>query len=450
MADHRRTDYGWWLSSAEVPQIAGVHEYAELYPRMTPEEFATLLADILANGQREPVVLMLDGQVLDGRHRLEACQELGIEPWCVLFVGSDGMGSEEDALEYVRARNAARRHSTPSQRAMTAARERKFALGFSQEARARRHGVSERMVQYADKVLDSDNQDVIGAVDAGMSVSRAAKELAEAEEVRLRAERDARLAEHANKGHEEGEVEHPDWPLDEYTPARHVATVLADATSPVSIRELAAGYAPDPADLYRIRQHVSPNRPVEWLVQRALRRLGSQVEFDGSGWRLTVPFEDLTLEGDVLHRYDKGESLPFLVSEGEPSGDARQVESVPEVDERDGAEDLDEQPASAPDIAEPEPYSYEAIETSEPETDESSPSSTTSTDQPRPVQLFRFLPGRDTKAGWTYEVWKNLTLACGDRDGLALMTADVEGLLKEVRKRIEEQEWAAEHRGGTS
>lgn len=53
-----------------------IHPLAELLPPMTPAEFSALKEDVFRNGQREPAVL-LDGKVLDGRHRQEACAEIG-------------------------------------------------------------------------------------------------------------------------------------------------------------------------------------------------------------------------------------------------------------------------------------------------------------------------------------------------------------------------------------
>ena len=56
-----------------------LHPAAELFPVMDEAAFAALVADIATHGQREPI-LIHNGQVIDGRHRLRACEQLGIEP----------------------------------------------------------------------------------------------------------------------------------------------------------------------------------------------------------------------------------------------------------------------------------------------------------------------------------------------------------------------------------
>ncbi len=58
-----------------------VHPLAELFPALSPDEFKKLKDDIQVHGQQEPIMLSSDGTVLlDGRHRLRACKELGIQP----------------------------------------------------------------------------------------------------------------------------------------------------------------------------------------------------------------------------------------------------------------------------------------------------------------------------------------------------------------------------------
>lgn len=55
------------------------HPAANAWPMMDEERYRELLADIQANGQREPVTIC-DGMILDGRNRYRACLELGVEP----------------------------------------------------------------------------------------------------------------------------------------------------------------------------------------------------------------------------------------------------------------------------------------------------------------------------------------------------------------------------------
>jgi site-specific DNA-methyltransferase (adenine-specific) len=91
-----------------------IHDVCSLFPPMTPEEFAGLKADIAAHGQREPITTHR-GVVIDGRNRLRACLELGIEPRSVEW---DGAGS---LVGLVASLNLHRRHLTNSQRATVAA-----------------------------------------------------------------------------------------------------------------------------------------------------------------------------------------------------------------------------------------------------------------------------------------------------------------------------------------
>lgn len=51
------------------------HSAAEIFPLMSKEELAGLVADIKKHGLREPVVLH-DGKILDGRNRLQASLQI--------------------------------------------------------------------------------------------------------------------------------------------------------------------------------------------------------------------------------------------------------------------------------------------------------------------------------------------------------------------------------------
>lgn len=86
------------------------HKYAELFPRMTPEEVLALDEDIQANGLLQDIVT-INGDILDGRHRYEICINRGIEPRFKEYEG-------ENPLAYVIGVNMIRRHLTISQRAV--------------------------------------------------------------------------------------------------------------------------------------------------------------------------------------------------------------------------------------------------------------------------------------------------------------------------------------------
>lgn len=99
-----------------------LHPLAEIIPPASPEDFAALVASIEAVGQLEPIRTW-QGQVIDGRHRLKACEQLGIEP-VLREVRPEEVGGGTGAalLSYVLALNINRRHATTSQRALAAAK----------------------------------------------------------------------------------------------------------------------------------------------------------------------------------------------------------------------------------------------------------------------------------------------------------------------------------------
>lgn len=63
-----------------------VHPAADAWPMMDDGRYAELMADIKANGQREPITLC-DGLLLDGRNRHRACIDLKITPITRNFEG---------------------------------------------------------------------------------------------------------------------------------------------------------------------------------------------------------------------------------------------------------------------------------------------------------------------------------------------------------------------------
>ncbi len=92
------------------------HPTANLFPMMNDDEYAALVADIHQHGQREPIWL-LDGQILDGRNRWQACRDLGIQAITREYTGATDMPS---LINFVVSLNLKRRHLTSSQLAVVA------------------------------------------------------------------------------------------------------------------------------------------------------------------------------------------------------------------------------------------------------------------------------------------------------------------------------------------
>jgi hypothetical protein len=108
------------------------HPAALLFPLIGNGEYAALRDDIAENGLRDPVVLY-EGDVLDGRNRLRACEDAKVEPRFTTYEG-------DDPFAYVISCNIHRRNLTQSQLTgiaveareplMVEARERQIAGGL--------------------------------------------------------------------------------------------------------------------------------------------------------------------------------------------------------------------------------------------------------------------------------------------------------------------------------
>jgi len=184
-----------------------VHPAAQLFPLMPDAEIEALAQSIKAHGQTVPVVLY-QGRVLDGRNRILACGRAGVEPIVTEWSGTG------DPVAWVLSINMDRRHLTPSQRSMIAARAKPL---FAEQAAAReragkqidptlnlgegRHeresaakaaevmGVSRCSVDSASRVVNDGAPELVAAVDRGeVPVSTASRLTA------LSAERQAEVA----------------------------------------------------------------------------------------------------------------------------------------------------------------------------------------------------------------------------------------------------------------
>jgi len=153
------------------PGCYAQHPISAAYPPMSDSEFSALVKDIRVHGQQFPIVLF-DGQVLDGTHRLRACVELGRAPKTTLLTGS-----WEDALAYVRSANERRRHLTPSQLSIVAAKLTDLPRGrptkndsrksFSVGAAAKMFNVGRESITRAKRVLKQGTPAEVAAVERG-------------------------------------------------------------------------------------------------------------------------------------------------------------------------------------------------------------------------------------------------------------------------------------------
>ena len=126
---------------------------------MSGYAFELLKDDIKTNGCHTPLWLY-DGMIIDGRHRFEACEELGIKPECKTFEGT-----EDDMLAFVISQNLYRRHLSQSERTTIAAnlanmpignpKGKKTAYSITQPVAARLLNVSLRSVSSAKVIKEN-------------------------------------------------------------------------------------------------------------------------------------------------------------------------------------------------------------------------------------------------------------------------------------------------------
>ena len=174
---------------------------ALLYTEIPPPEFQAMVESIRTGGLRRPITLWR-GQIIDGRHRYEACLQAGVEPHFV------ELPDDADAFNYVMDENSARRHMSDSQRAVAAHRTREEAasgwagLGLADGERANLPSltlqqaadlfhVSRRLVVHAGRIFGTDSRavpELRQAADQGaIAVSDASLVVDQPPEVQLRA-----------------------------------------------------------------------------------------------------------------------------------------------------------------------------------------------------------------------------------------------------------------------
>jgi N6-adenosine-specific RNA methylase IME4 len=166
------------------------HPAARIFPLMEGSDYAALVEDIKANGLREPIVRYRDGDqiwILDGRNRLRACRDAGVEPQWDDYIGSD-------PIAYAMSMNVHRRHLNETQRSFVGAelvplyeaqaKERQRAAGGARPVSANLRGaVTEKAAEAAARAVNVSARSVESALkvnrDAAPEVLEAARERGE-------------------------------------------------------------------------------------------------------------------------------------------------------------------------------------------------------------------------------------------------------------------------------
>lgn len=176
------------------------HPLADLFPMLSLDDADALRVDIAANGLRERIVI-LDGQILDGRNRYRAAVGAGVifgdlpddasDLWVSHFRRFNP-AQDGDPLAWVLSKNLHRRHLSESQRAMVAAKiegyrhggarqdfaEQDANLPLDRKGAAEALHVSERSVSSAARVRDHGAPELVERVESGEVAVSAAAELA--------------------------------------------------------------------------------------------------------------------------------------------------------------------------------------------------------------------------------------------------------------------------------
>jgi len=159
------------------------HPYADLFPILDKDSvgFKALIEDIKTHEQHEPVWL-IDGKILDGRNRYNACQHLGRDVVTRDYTGTDPIG-------FVLSINLHRRHLNTSQRAMVAAKLANLAAGANQhsegtsiEVASKLLNVGRASIERAKQVLAKGDPSLIEEVEQGQTPVAAAAATATAPE----------------------------------------------------------------------------------------------------------------------------------------------------------------------------------------------------------------------------------------------------------------------------
>ena len=95
-----------------ISELKENKQFSQMVPEMTEVEYKDFLESIKKVGIRQPIHILKDKTILDGRHRVRACKDLDISEIQALVHNFD----EDEAIEFVRDTAIERRNITKEQR----------------------------------------------------------------------------------------------------------------------------------------------------------------------------------------------------------------------------------------------------------------------------------------------------------------------------------------------
>lgn len=222
-----------------------VHPACELFPMMDGDSLAALGDDIRTNGLVNPIVVH-EGQIVDGRNRLLACQNAGVGPqfadWRRIYKG------QMPIARWIWSINVERRHLTRDQIAATivaikAWEEQEAARQRQDQARKEQGGHGKEGGRGNRKALGPDwTPRVSGAAAKPESMGRVREKLAKEAGVSVRSVRQALTVQQADPELLK-HVAHGDITL-----RQAEKCVTAEAASPTSVGTASAHRASTPID----------------------------------------------------------------------------------------------------------------------------------------------------------------------------------------------------------
>ena len=121
------------LITVKISDLKENNTFSELVPEMTTHEYDDLVNSIRKQGVRQPIHILSDKTVLDGRHRVRACKEIGIKEIQAL---SHEL-TEDEAIKFVTDTAVERRNLTKEQKVDIIFRSELLIKGIEDEAKKR-------------------------------------------------------------------------------------------------------------------------------------------------------------------------------------------------------------------------------------------------------------------------------------------------------------------------